>query len=194
MQRPGGRTERVRQQVVAATIAVLAEEGITGVTVEAVACRSGVARTTIYRRWQSPELLMLEALRQELGPRASRVEDTGSFRTDLTALLTDVSAFTTSEQGRAIMQAVFIRPNFSDVDAEVRPYWAQRFAAAGEIIRRAVGRGELPDDTDERFILELCVAPVYFRVFLTRDPIDEAYIARVVDFIVTRSGATVTAE
>jgi AcrR family transcriptional regulator len=189
MQRPGGRTERVRQQVVAATTAILAEDGITGITVEAVASRSGVARTTIYRRWPSPELLLLEALREELGPRASRVEDTGSFRTDVAALLRDVAAFSTSEQGRAIMQAVFITPGFTDVEAAVRPYWEQRFAAAGEIIRRAVGRGELPEDADERFILELGVAPVYFRIFLTRDPVDAAYLDRIVEFVLAGCGA-----
>jgi AcrR family transcriptional regulator len=189
MQRPGGRTERVRRQVVAATVALLAEDGVPGITVEAVASRSGVARTTIYRRWATPEALMLDALREELGPRSNRMADTGSLRGDLTALLRDVSAFSTSDQGRAIMQAVFIQRSSEEIASEIQAYWGQRFAAAGEIVRRAVARGELPDGSSERLIVEMAAAPVYLRLFFTHEPVDDGYLDGLVGFVLAGCGA-----
>lgn len=189
MQRPGGRTERVRKQVVAATVALLAEDGIAGVSVESVASRSGVARTTIYRRWGTSESLMLEALREELGPRARRTTDTGSLRGDLTALLQDVTAFSVSEQGRGLMEALFIQRTSPAIAAETRTYWSQRFDAAGEIVRRAAGRGELPAHTPDRLVLEMAAAPVYLRLFITHEPVDEEYLRSVVEFVITGSGA-----
>jgi AcrR family transcriptional regulator len=184
MQRPGGRTERVRKEVVAATVAILADAGVTGVTIDAVASRSGVARTTIYRRWKVPEALLLEALWQELAPRASRGVDTGSLRGDLKALLADIVAFVTSTEGGGIMQALFIQHSSAEIALAVREYWAARFDAVGSIVRRAIARGELPDaGWPERFIIEQAAAPVYFRLIITREGVDEDYIDQVVDFV-----------
>jgi len=178
----------VRKQVVEATVAVLAEDGVAGFSVESVANRSGVARTTIYRRWGSSEALMLQALREELAPGARRADDTGSLRTDLMALLQDVTEFCSSEQGQGIMQTVFIQQGSPVIAAEARAYWAQRFDAAGEIVRRAIQRQELPDDTPERLLLELAVAPIYLRLFIVGEPVDDTYLEEVVQFILTGCG------
>lgn len=189
MQRPGGRTERVRRQVIAATVAVLAEDGVSGVSVESVASRSGVARTTIYRRWGTPQALMLEALLEELGPRSSRVADTGSLRGDLKAVLEDVLNFNTSEQGRGIMQAVFIQRSSADIASAVQAYWTRRFDAVGEIVRRAVARGELSADAPEALIIEMAASPVYFRLFILWQTVDDAYLDQIVDRVISAFGA-----
>lgn len=189
MQRPGGRTERVRRQVIAATVAVLAEDGVSGVSVESVASRSGVARTTIYRRWGTPQALMLEALLEELAPRSSRVADTGSLRGDLRAVLDDVLAFNTSQQGRGIMQAVFIQRSSAQIASAVQAYWTRRFDAVGEIVRRAVARGELDADVPEALIIEMAAAPLYFRLFILWKTVDDAYLDQIVDRILSAFGA-----
>lgn len=189
MQRPGGRTERVRKQVVEATVALLAEDGAAGISVESVATRSGVARTTIYRRWGSPEALMMEALREELAPRARRTVDTGSLRGDLAALLQDITAFSASEQGRGIMEALFFQRASPAIASETRRYWSQRFDSAGEIIRRAKERGELPERASERLIMEMAAAPVYMRLFITREPVDDDYMSSVIELLMAATGA-----
>jgi AcrR family transcriptional regulator len=194
MQRPGGRTERVRKQVVTATVELLAEGGVTAVSVDTVAQRSSVARTTIYRRWGSTELILLEALREELAPRARKMVDTGSFRGDLLALLRDVTAFSSTEQGRGILEAVFIQRGSPVIAEETQKYWTQRFAAAGELVRRAVERGELDAGVHEQRILEMAVGPVYMRLFITHQPIDQAYLKGIVEFVLAGSGAREPAE
>src|SRR5277367_1294810 len=189
MQRPGGRTEGVRNRVVAATVALLAEGGVPAVTVDAVSQRSLVARTTIYRRWGAPETLMLEALRDELAPRANPLIDTGSFRGDLKELLHNVIAFSSSQQGRGIMQAVFFQVGSAAIAEEIRGYWAARMGASAEVVRRAVRRGELDPGTPELLIVELAVAPVYMRLFLSREPVDDAYLDSVIEHVLASCGA-----
>src|SRR6267154_2033770 len=51
-QRPGGRSARVRREVLAATLHVLLEEGLDATTIPAIADRAGVHHTSIYRRWE----------------------------------------------------------------------------------------------------------------------------------------------
>src|SRR4051812_27075223 len=63
--RPPGRprSERAARAIIDATLALLAEEGgVTGVSIEAVAARAGVGKTTIYRRWPNKEALIIDAL------------------------------------------------------------------------------------------------------------------------------------
>src|SRR5437764_14075432 len=63
--RPPGRprSERADKAIVDATLDLLAEEGgVTGVSIEAVAARAGVGKTTIYRRWPNKEALIIDAL------------------------------------------------------------------------------------------------------------------------------------
>ena len=87
------------------------------------------------------------------------------------------------------MEALFLQRTSSAIATETSTYWTQRFEAAGEIVRRAVGRGELPENTPDRMIVEMAAAPVYLRMFITREPVDEAYLNSVVEFVLAGSHA-----
>src|SRR3712207_6176255 len=79
------RVLRSRATVLRTTVALLAERGIGATTIEAVAERSGVAKTTIYRQWDSQAALVLDALDSVLRPPADPA--TGTLRGDLIDLL-----------------------------------------------------------------------------------------------------------
>ncbi|MFI0777237.1 TetR/AcrR family transcriptional regulator [Streptomyces sp. NPDC021212] len=83
--RPGGRTARTRAAVRDAVLTGLAEHGYPGRTVEYVAERSGVHKTTVYRRWGSVEGLVADALRLA-GEDSWTAPDTGILDGDLRAL------------------------------------------------------------------------------------------------------------
>src|SRR5918992_5228630 len=106
-QRPGGRTARVREAVIAATYDELAERGYAGLTVERVALRSGVHKTTLYRRWGGVDGLLADALAwSSLEPWD--VPDTGTLEGDLRhlgAVLLD--AFTHPESLRPSEAVIF---------------------------------------------------------------------------------------
>src|SRR5687767_15007682 len=89
--RPGGRSARVREAVLSATTAVLAEDGYERLSIETVAVRAGVHKTTVYRRWPTRAQLVVDAL-QERSERNVPVPDTGTFAGDLDALARSVVA------------------------------------------------------------------------------------------------------
>ena len=88
------RSSEAERAILDATVALYAERGMAGLSVEAVAARAGVAKTTIYRRWPSKEELVLAAVTAARGPAP---EPPGaSVRDDLLFLLGRVGARTGS--------------------------------------------------------------------------------------------------
>jgi AcrR family transcriptional regulator len=85
--RPDPRVAQTKQLVLEAAFAVIAESGFAGATVERIAERSGVARSSIYRHWPSPlPMLHMEAL-VPLQQRPEDIPRTGDARQDLLAYL-----------------------------------------------------------------------------------------------------------
>ncbi|MEX1280276.1 MAG: helix-turn-helix domain-containing protein, partial [Acidimicrobiia bacterium] len=79
------RIERTRRVVLGAAVEVVAERGFSGATIDAIAQRSGVARSTIYRHWPDRGDLLLEAVSDRVGPVEASV--TGDLREDLIGLV-----------------------------------------------------------------------------------------------------------
>lgn len=103
--RPGGRSARVRASVLDAAFEELGEKGYDGFTMEAVAQRSGVHKTTIYRRWPSREALVLDAL-DSRSDRYSPISATGALRSDLVLFAEDVFNKLSSPHGKAMLKSL----------------------------------------------------------------------------------------
>jgi AcrR family transcriptional regulator len=56
------RSARVHRAILDATLELVAAEGIQGASIEAIAERAGVGKTAIYRRWESKEALVSDAI------------------------------------------------------------------------------------------------------------------------------------
>ncbi|MFF4159110.1 TetR/AcrR family transcriptional regulator C-terminal ligand-binding domain-containing protein [Streptomyces sp. NPDC001678] len=172
--RPGGRTARTRAAVRDAVLAGLVEHGYPGLTVDYVAERSGVHKTTLYRRWGGVDGLVAEALGLA-GEDTWTPPDTGTLRGDLQALAHGiVDAFT--DPGTAATQTALIAAAFrSERAAEaLRAFHRERFARCGPLIARAVERGEAPAGTDAGAVVRAVSAPLFLRLFITREPVDAA--------------------
>ncbi len=170
--RPGGRTARTRQAVRTATLAELAEKGFEGLTVEGVATRSGVHKTTVYRRWGSPAGLAADAL-DLAGGEPWPIPDTGTLSGDLHELARlVVTGFADPELG-PVSQA-FISAAIQDPVAAqaLHAFFAARHEQASAVVARAVERGELPSQTDATEVVRSAVAPIYYRLFITGEPVD----------------------
>ncbi|WP_129843363.1 TetR/AcrR family transcriptional regulator [Streptomyces sp. RFCAC02] len=168
--RPGGRTARVRAQVLDAVLAELGEHGYDGLTVDAVAARSGVHRATVYRRWGDVGGLLADVL-DAAGDDDWRPADTGSIEGDLTALNQEIQ---TAMAARPSVMAALIAASFrSEKAAEAqRRLWDDRYTRCEEVVHRAVGRGELPPGTDARRLLIAATAPLYHQLVLLHTPHD----------------------
>jgi AcrR family transcriptional regulator len=172
--RPGGRTARTRAAVFDATLAELADRGWDQVSVETIALRAGVHKTTVYRRWGSKEQLVAEAL-QAAADRRIQLPDTGDVDRDLRALARAVLAVLTSRDGAATVRALVAGAQDSPaVGRVVRRFWAARLAQVGPIVERAVTRGQLPSKTNVSELIKHVAAPLFYRLLVTAEPLTQA--------------------
>lgn len=169
--RPGGRSARVRAAVLQAVEAILADGGYAELSVEAVAERAGVHKTTVYRRWATREALVADTLR-ERSRVAVPIPDTGSLLGDLTALARAVAANVGSPSGtrmaRTLLAAAVTDP---DVERDTHAFWDERLKLCAPIVERAIERGEIATGTDPRFVMEALIGPIYVRLLLTGEPV-----------------------
>jgi AcrR family transcriptional regulator len=167
----------------AAVMAELAERGYGRLSVESVAERAGVHRTTVYRRWPSVAALVLDAVPEEVA-RQIPLPDTGSVAQDLRELMQATTAVLGSPQGSALVRAVALEaPYLPELRDLAQQFWAGRFGLVRDVVLRGVARGELPADTDADLLVETLVAPLYLRTLVTQQPVDAAYADRVLDAV-----------
>lgn len=179
--RPGGRSARVRTAVLQATLEEVADRGAR-FSVEAVAARAGVHKTTVYRRWPTRTQLLVEALLER-----SRIEvpipDTGSLREDLRALMRAVVANLKSQLARGVLRVLVDEAHDAELRAAAIDFWRERFALVTELINRGIERGEVPRDVDADLMIEALIAPLYLRLLVTLEPLDDEFLDRVVDLV-----------
>ena len=174
---------RSRAVVLATTVELLVERGITATTIEAVAERCGVARTTIYRQWSGQPALVLDALTSTLHTPAD--PDTGTLRGDLYALVGGLAEALATSPAAGLMPALIDAAERDPVFAALHHREAvARHQVVLDAIGRGVARGELPPGTDPDDVLDLLAGPVFYRRLVSashRRPVDVAFACRVVD-------------
>ncbi|MEV0380760.1 TetR/AcrR family transcriptional regulator [Nonomuraea sp. NPDC050643] len=171
--RPVGRGAKVRAAVHAATLAELVDKGYAALTVEGVAQRAGVHKTTVYRRWVDRESLLTDALSEHLATDIP-VPDTGAVETDLRALARALVQSFTSPTGRAILAAMFTgAAHIAEIAAARSHVFQDRLVRAEPVVTRAVERGELPAGTEPAELIKTLAAPIYLRLLMTGEPVDD---------------------
>ena len=174
----------MRAAAIAATLAELAESGYSALSLERVANRAGVHKTTLYRRWGTREELVLETMLERAGQRVS-VPDTGSLRSDLLELARTAAANAATPEVAAMARAVAAEAPYDDrLAAANRRFWSERLALDGVIVERAIERGEAAAGTDPRQAIEAVLGPIHLRLLLTGEPIDDAFLQQVVDTVI----------
>jgi AcrR family transcriptional regulator len=173
MRRPGGRSARIREAVRQATLVELAEHGYRGLAVENVAARSGVHKTTVYRRWKDADGLIADALELARG-ESWPIPDTGTIEGDLREIVRLVHDGFADPQAGPIASAFVTAAVQSTPSAQaLHEFFAARLQDSAQVVRRAVRRGELPPETDAAEVIRVAVAPIYYRLFITREPVTE---------------------
>ena len=148
------RVIRSRTAVISATLDLLAERGITGTTIEAVAERSGVAKTTIYRQWNGQPALVLDAIGTTLHPPTD--PDTGTLRGDLLDLLGGfVDALSTSPAASLMLALIDAAERDPAFAALHHTEAAQRHQVVYTAIARGIDRGELTAGADPAEVLDM---------------------------------------
>lgn len=152
-------------KIIQATLALLADDGYDGVTMEAVAARAGVGKATLYRRYPGKEALVVDALAtlSDTVPRGAG----GGLRDDLIALVASTVRTTNSPAGRLLprlVSAAVDNPGLLERYREqvITPR-RRRFA---EVLLAGIRSGELRADLDVEQTIDLLVGPVLYRSLL----------------------------
>jgi len=187
--RPGGRTARVRAAALDATVAELVEHGYAGLTVDAVAARSGVGRATLYRRWGGREGLVLDAV-ESFAAQHADVPDTGEFDRDLRMWTRTILRMLTDRDSVALVRAVFGAPDSPAVVRLRHGFWRTRLALARPLAERAEQRGDVPPGTDAEEVIRHAGAPLYYRLLVLAEPltVEAADLAAAVTVAAARAG------
>lgn len=181
MARP--RSEEAQQKVLAAAVELISEFGVSGFTVDAVAKSSGVAKTTIYRRWNSGDELLMAAL--ECGIEHMATPNTGSLRSDLIELYAAVMAMFGQPHMLSTMLGALARsaadPDFHRLLQEMQD---ERHHPLRTIVQLAQARGEIEADADIELIMDFVEGPMLARKILKMSTFEPGEVERLVDMVV----------
>ncbi|TME24990.1 MAG: TetR/AcrR family transcriptional regulator [Chloroflexi bacterium] len=181
--RPGGRSARVRAAVLHAAFDELGEKGYDGFNMEAVARRSGVHKTTVYRRWPTRDALVVDAL-DSRGDRHSPISVTGSLRADLRVFAEDVFAKLSSPHGKAMLKSLVSAVDQSpEILEKVESFWRERLDAGAAVIEWGIDRGELPPGIDVDLVIEGLLAPIYLRVLLSGQSVTADFLEQLIELL-----------
>ncbi|HET8776144.1 MAG TPA: TetR/AcrR family transcriptional regulator [Candidatus Limnocylindria bacterium] len=174
------RTEGTDAAVLAAAMQLLAERGYDGLTMEGVAARAGVAKTTVYRRWPSRAELVLEVANQIAAP--VRLTPTGDLRRDLVSALRDIIGVLDAPIARRIIPRILADARESDeLTAVLTAFWTNRRGRLRELLAAGVEAGEIRPDLDLEVAADALYGPVWYRYLVTRAPLTASAAEAIVD-------------
>src|SRR5215472_14516430 len=186
---PIPRGARARERVLRAALELLAEEGLGGFTIEAVAHRAGASKATVYRRWKSRAALLIDAL--DLSTQPLPLPATGQVRTDLIEVLSGLEALLSGQPFPRLM-AAFIdaaerEPALSSLHQQLTE---RRREPIRHVLAQARQRGEIPSSADLDLAVDLLTGPAFYRRFIAHRAVADQYAAGVVDHVLTAIGHT----
>ena len=171
------------QEILTATLDVLADVGYDRLTMDAVATRARASKATLYRRWNGKVSLVIEALLSQKGPTESA--DTGTLRGDLLETFCGMGGLT-DERQMAILGAVItaIARDADFAEAWRTEFIAPKVAIGRAIYERAQERGEVRKDIDIDLLAPALPGIILHRLFLMGQPPTEEVIAQVIDQVI----------
>ncbi len=156
------RVARSRQKLIDAATALLVESGPAAVTVDAVAERSGVAKSTLYRHWPSRNELLLAVLRANV-PSLGAPDLSVGFETALHALLSTVAdTFTDPEWARILPALLALRQHQPELTELFDADHQAQLCVLGSVLDVGVAEGRLPADIDVQVAADLLIGPLLF--------------------------------
>jgi AcrR family transcriptional regulator len=178
------RSADVEQQILAATRELLAAGGVRALTMEKVALRAGVAKTTVYRRYSSRDDLALAVL-VDMVRTVAAVPDLRTTRDELVLFLrATITVLGQTLMGRVMQGLVSELATNERLSSAFRErVVALRVSELRRIVDRGVERGELRDDLDLTLAHELLFGPIYYRLLLSGAPMDPALADRLVEAV-----------
>jgi Transcriptional regulator len=177
------RSHVAHQAILAAAIDLIRDVGYDAVTIEGVAAKAGVAKTTLYRRWSGKEVLVANAIEQIAVSIAS--PDTGTLRGDILAVLhSSVAMYRDPATGALLSGLVAAIARSETIAAAVRGgFVAARRKALRAVVERWIDRGELRPDLEVDVLMDMIAGPLFYRFLLRGEPVDVRLTEEILDIL-----------
>ncbi len=188
--KPPGRPRSVRshQAMLQATLELLGEVGFEAISIDAIATRAGVGKTTIYRRYASKEELVADAIEQIREEMV--LPDTGNLQSDIDALIQNAAQITLSPLGRQTVAMIISSASSNPQFAQI--YWTKylqpRREAFAVVLERAKARNEIQIDLDSDLVFDaMSGIMLYALIFQPTAESWTAYVRRALNLIFRRT-------
>ncbi len=168
--------------ILEAAMDLMAEGGYGALTMEGIAARAGVGKATLYRRWKSPEEVVVAAVRAFV--EEIRIPDSGSVEEDLRLLMRQAVDVYRGRPGQVLPGLLAAMAASEEVGRSVRErYLEGRRAALAAVLRRGMERRELRSDLDLELVLDFLGGPLFYRILVTGGSLDQSLAGRIVDLV-----------
>ncbi|TCO30184.1 TetR family transcriptional regulator [Kribbella steppae] len=177
----GGREE----EILDATVAVVAELGYDRLTMDAVATAAKASKATLYRRWTTKADLVVDAISRAKGCPVPEDVDTGSLRGDLISMSCGDGGFT-AEMPMSVIAGLVTALHR---DPELQTAFQERFLAprldlTRKVYQRAVARGEIAPDVDVELLSVTLPAVIVHHAYILGVPATDDLVLRVIDNVI----------
>lgn len=176
------RNAATEQAILAASYDLLLETGFGAITVEKIAERAKVSKATIYKWWPNKAAVVMDSF---LSAAMSRlpVPDTGSVLNDIIIQVSNLANFLISREGKVINELIAEGQSDVKLAEEYRTrYFNPRRLDSRRILERGVQRGELRKDLDIELCIDLIYGPVFYRLLITGEQLDQAFIESLIRY------------
>jgi len=177
------RSAQSHQAILQATLELLADVGFEAMSIEAIAARARVGKTTIYRRYSGKEELVadaIESIREEV-----LIPDTGNLWSDIDALIENAAQITLTPLGRQsvamIIGSASSNPGFAQIYWE--KYLQPRRQSFAIVIERAKARNEVPTDLDAGLIFDAMSGIMLYALIFPPTESWTAYVRRALSLL-----------
>ena len=175
------RVSRSRAAVIRAATDLLVEGGPNAVTIDAVVARSGVAKSTIYRHWESRDdvlLSVIETCAPELPEPDPDVDAVTAIRVTARAV---VRSLNDPEWARTLPALLMLRYHEAGIAAVEERLEHEQDRVVRSVVDRAVAAGVLRADVDVPEAITMLLGPLLFAHLTESVPLDEGFADRTVD-------------
>jgi len=203
--RPRGRPRSVeaRRAILKATHELLAEGGLSSVTIEGIASRAGVGKPTIYRTWPNAHAVAMAALMENddvegrgntavkgaavekgsatdklsVAEQAGATNKSASALTALRAQLHEVARVFSAPLGRSVTLMIAAAEQETELAKAFRNHFILARRNEGrEFLASAMSNGEIRKDLDMDTALDLIYAPVFYRLLMGHAPLTARFV------------------
>jgi AcrR family transcriptional regulator len=171
------------EAVLTRTLEELATAGIEGLSVERIARKAEVNKTSIYRRWPTREALVAAALEGISRQMAMQVPDTGSLRGDLLGVLGPIAQLLGSPVGRGLVRAALSESSESSVADLAGRLSQETTRPTHTLMERARARGEWRAGVSDEQLVFMLVGAMLHRVMLEHADLSPEWLESLVDLV-----------